>query len=72
MSGSKGADGAVGISLGRSVKAVAWSFFGVRKGRESEQDIAAIQPLHLIVIGIGAALLFVLSLMLFVNWVVAA
>jgi Protein of unknown function (DUF2970) len=48
-----------------------WSFFGVRKGSEFQEDIARVSMMHLIVIGIGAGFLFVIGLMLFVRWVVA-
>ncbi len=59
-------------SLLRTVRAVAWSFLGVRKGAEYRQDLEKIQPLHIIVIGLVAAFLFVALLMVAVNWVVHA
>jgi Protein of unknown function (DUF2970) len=58
-------------SFMRSLVAVMWSFFGVRKGSEFQEDIARVSMMHLIVIGIGAGFLFVIGLMLFVRWVVA-
>lgn len=58
-------------SLWRTIVAVAWSFFGVRKGSEYEQDIARLNPFHIIAVGIAACFLFVLALMLLVHWVVA-
>ncbi len=58
-------------SLWRSVRVVAWSFFGIRKGSESQEDMARVNPFHIIGVGIAAAALFVLGLVILVNWVVA-
>jgi hypothetical protein len=56
----------------RSFKAVAWSFFGVRKGTEYEKDVAQLNPLHVVVAGILAAALFVAGLVLLVKWVISS
>ena len=48
---------------------VAWSFIGLRKGSEFEQDIK-MNPLHIMAVGIVGAILFVLALVALVNWVV--
>lgn len=53
-----------------SIKAVAWSFLGIRRSSEFQADIGRIQPFHLIVVGLLAGLLFVLGLMALVHWVV--
>ena len=58
-------------SFWRSMKMVAWSFFGIRKSSESQQDVAQVNPFHIIVAGIGSALLLVLGLILLVNWIVS-
>ena len=60
----------VPASLGRSLKAVAWGFFGIRKGSEYQQDLASVNPLHIVLVAIGAVGIFVVILMFFVNWVV--
>ena len=57
-------------SFWRSMKMVAWSFFGIRKSSESHQDVAQVNPFHIIVAGIGSALILVLGLILLVNWIV--
>ncbi|MDI9331049.1 MAG: DUF2970 domain-containing protein [Alphaproteobacteria bacterium] len=57
-------------SLWRTIVAVAWSFLGVRKSSEFQEDIARITPLHVLGVGLVAGLLFVIGLMLVVNWVV--
>lgn len=53
----------------RTVRAVAWAFFGLRKGSEYRQDLDQINPLHLIVVGLLAFLILVLGLMFIVHWV---
>lgn len=58
-------------SLWRTVKAVAWSFLGVRKNSEFQDDAAQVTLYHIIGVGIVGGLLFVLSLIALVNWVVA-
>jgi hypothetical protein len=55
----------------RSVKAVAWSFLGIRKSSEFQEDIDKITPLHVLGVGLVAGLLFVVGLIVFVNLVVA-
>jgi hypothetical protein len=56
----------------RSFKAVAWSFFGVRRARDYEQDVSQLKPQHVIVAGLVAAALFVAGLVLLVRWVVGS
>ena len=56
----------------RTFKAVAWSFFGVRKASEYEKDVAQLNPLHVIVAGVVAAALFVALLAVLVKWVVGS
>ncbi len=59
------------MSFGRSIKTVAWSFLGIRKRSEFEDDLARVNPLHVIGVAIMAVLMFVVGLIFFVNWVVA-
>ena len=57
-------------SFAQTFKAVAWSFFGVRKSSDYAQDVAKINPVHVVVAGVIAAMLFVVGLILLVNWVI--
>jgi DUF2970 family protein len=59
-------------SFAQTFKAVAWSFFGIRKGSEYEKDVSQLNPVHVIVAGLIAAALFVVGLVLLVKWVVAS
>ncbi len=53
-----------------TVKAIGAAFFGVRGGRAHERDLARLNPVHVIVVGLLLAAVFVLSLVAIVNWVV--
>nr|WP_233168462.1 DUF2970 domain-containing protein [Xylophilus sp. ASV27] len=53
----------------RTVKAVAWSFIGLRKGSDFDQDVKQLNPLHIVAVGIAAAILLVLGLVGLVHWV---
>jgi hypothetical protein len=52
------------------VKAVFWSFFGVRRRADLESDAAQLKPLHLIAAGVIGAALFIVVLLLVVRAVV--
>jgi hypothetical protein len=56
----------------QTMKAVAWSFFGVRKGADLEKDVNQLNPVHLVIAGVIGALVFVGTLLLLVNWVLAS
>ena len=56
----------------QTMKAVAWSFFGVRKGSDYEKDVSQLNPVHVIIAGVIGAALFVALLLLIVNWVLAS
>lgn len=60
------------LSFAQTVKAVAWSFVGLRKGASYRQDVQKLNPVHVIAAGLIGALLFVLMLVLLVRWVVGA
>jgi len=60
------------LSFGQTVRAVAWSFFGVRKGAGHEADMAKLNPVHVIIAGVIGAAMFVLALVLLVQWVVGS
>ena len=59
------------MSFVATIKAVGWSFFGVRKSSAYEEDTQNLNPVHVIIAGIIAAVLFVLALLLLVKIVVA-
>jgi amino acid transporter len=57
-------------SLFRTLKMVAWSFVGIRKNSEYKEDLARVNPLHVIAVAIVAVLVFVVGLVFLVHWVV--
>lgn len=59
-------------SLRQTISAVAWSFFGVRRGRDHENDMAKLNPVHVLIAGVLGAALFVLVLVLVVRWVISS
>jgi hypothetical protein len=59
-------------SLSRTIRAVGWSFFGVRKARDLERDASELNPLHVVIAGVVIAAIFVVALVFLVNWVIAS
>jgi hypothetical protein len=62
-SGNKG-------SFVKTMKAVMWSFFGVRKRRDLEADATQLNPVHIILAGLLCAAIFIGVLILVVHAVV--
>ena len=58
-------------SLLHTVKAVAWSFVGIRKNSEYQNDLARLNPLHIVAVALVAVLLLVLGMVALVHWVVS-
>ncbi len=54
-----------------TMKAVFWSFFGVRKRRDYESDAANLNPVHVIIAGLIGAALFIGLLLLVVRFAVS-
>lgn len=59
-------------SVLQTFKAVAWSFFGVRRSADHAQDVQKLNPLHLVIAGVVSAVLFIIALVMLVNWVVGS
>lgn len=57
-------------SFGATMKAVFWSFFGIRKKSDYEQDAQQLNPVHVIIAGVIGALIFVATLIMIVKSVV--
>lgn len=54
-----------------TIKAVLWAFFGVRKKGDYERDAAQLNPVHVILAGLLGAVIFVILLVILVNFIVA-
>lgn len=57
-------------SIVGTVKAVLWGFLGIRRSADYQKDIARLNPIHIIVVGLVMGMLFVLGLVALVHWVV--
>jgi hypothetical protein len=55
----------------QTLSAVLWSFFGVRRSKDHTDDMSRLNPVHVIIVGILAAAMFVLGLLAVVKWVVS-
>lgn len=58
-------------SFGKTMKAVFWSFFGIRKKSDYEKDAQQLNPVHVIIAGVIGAAIFVATLLMIVKSVVA-
>ena len=58
-------------SIGRTIKAVMWSFVGLRARGDYEKDVEQLNPVHIVLIGLVGVIFFVGSLILLATWVVS-
>ena len=56
-------------SLADTIRAVFWSFFGVRRGKDMERDAVTLRPVPVVLVGVAAAALFVLALIALVTFI---
>ena len=54
----------------KTVRAVLWSFLGVRSKEEFEQDKTQLTPVTLMAVGFVLCVVFVIALMIIVNLIV--
>ena len=71
MSGFKQASQRPG-SLLQTLRAVAWSFLGIRRASGFEDDVQKLNPVHVVIGGIFGAAVFVVAILLLVRWVVSS
>ncbi|MDO9400172.1 MAG: DUF2970 domain-containing protein [Polaromonas sp.] len=57
-------------SIWRTVKAVSWSFVGLRTRGDYEKDVEQLNPMHIVIVALVGVLVFVGSLILLATWVV--
>jgi hypothetical protein len=58
-------------SFGATLKAVFWSFLGIRKKSDYEKDAAQLNPIHVIIAAVIGVLIFITTLVIIVKNVVA-
>jgi amino acid transporter len=57
------------MNLLRTIRAVLWSFVGIRKRSEYEEDLGKLNPFAIIAVALCAVALFVGGLIALVHWV---
>jgi len=58
--------------FGQTFRAVAWSFLGIRRSADHEQDVRKLNPIHVVIAAVLGAAVFVLALVLLVHFVIGA
>ena len=58
------------MNFTRTVKAVLWSFIGIRKRSGYEEDLGKLNPFAVIAVALVLVALFVTGLITLVHWVV--
>jgi hypothetical protein len=58
-------------SFGATMKAVFWSFFGVRKRKDYEHDASHLNPVHVIIAALIGVVLFIGALVAVVKFAVS-
>lgn len=67
MAGPQKTAGATPLQV---MKAVFWSFFGIRRRADLEKDAVVLKPAQVIVAGIVGAILLVLSIVTLVQFII--
>ena len=53
----------------RTVKAVMWSFVGLRARGDYEKDVEQLNPVHIVIVGLIGVIVFVSGLIFLAIWV---
>ena len=59
-------------NFGQTFRAVAWSFLGIRRSADHEQDVKKLNPLHVVIAAVLGAAIFVVFLVVLVHFVIGA
>ncbi len=59
------------LNFFQTLKAVFWGFLGIRKGKGYTEDIAKLNPVHIIIAAVIGTILFVVGLVMVAQWFVA-
>ena len=58
-------------SIFRTIKAVLWSFVGLRSRGDYEKDIEQLNPVHVVIVALVGVIFFVVGLIFLATWVVS-
>lgn len=59
------------LNFFQTLKAILWAMFGVRKGSGLKDDIAKLNPVHVILAGLLFGILFVVTLIILAQVIVS-
>lgn len=59
-------------NFGQTFRAVAWSFLGIRRSADYEQDVKKLNPIHVVIAAVLGAAVFVVFLVVLVHFVIRA
>jgi hypothetical protein len=59
-------------NFGQTFRAVAWSFLGIRRSADHEQDVKKLNPIHVVIAAVLGAAVFVVFLVVLVHFVIGA
>ena len=59
-------------NFGQTFRAVAWSFLGIRRSADHEQDVKKLNPIHVVIAAVLGAAIFVVFLVVVVHFVTTA
>jgi hypothetical protein len=57
-------------NFGQTFRAVAWSFLGIRRSADHEQDVKKLNPIHVVIAAVIGAAVFVVFLVVLVHFVI--
>ena len=60
------------LNFFQTLKAISWAMFGIRKGSGYQEDMAKLNPVHVVLAGLLAGVIFVLGLVMIVRWAVSS
>lgn len=60
------------LSFFQTLRAVLWAMFGVRRGAGWREDVARLNPVYVIMIGVLFTIVFVISLVFLAGWIVSS
>lgn len=60
------------LNFFQTLKAIAWAMFGVRKGSGYQEDMAKLNPVHLVIAGLLFGVIFVVGLVMIVRLVISS
>jgi len=59
-------------NFGQAFRAVAWSFLGIRRSADHEQDVRKLNPIHVVIAAVLGVAAFVVFLVVLVHFAIGA